>query len=85
MSTSSNKIENKQSESNFVQDQMEIATKALNALADEYAACVEILRSIANDDSDFAVKSAAKMQSRMGVIERYFKSIGSNVTRYAEV
>ena len=68
-------------EQSFVRTQMRIATKALNELADEYMACADILE----DTSDLPPEDAAKFQIRMAAVERYFRRIGSNIRRYAEV
>ena len=72
-----------QPEQNFVQTQMEIATKALNALADEYVACIEILEDAPT--ASLEPEDAARLQMRMATIEKFFGSIGSNINRYAEV
>ena len=72
-------------EPDFVENQISIATKSLNTLADEYMACIEILESVIPADPDPASKQVTGLRTRMESIQRYFKKIGSDITKYAEV
>ena len=69
----------------FVQEQMKTATNALNTLADEYMACIEILEDTLPTRLDPRSEDAAMLRMRMKTIERYFRRIGSDIRRYAEV
>jgi len=77
-----NSANNAEPEQDFVQVQIKIATNALNTLADEYMACIEILEDTRLGHSP---EETAGLQMRMAKIERYFRKIGSNIERYAEV
>ena len=76
---------NAEPEQDFVQGQINIATKALNTLADEYMSCSEILEDTLPTRLDPASEDAVALRMRMATIERYFRSISSNISRYAEV
>jgi len=73
------------SDQDYVQTRMKIARKALNELADEYMACLEILEDTLPTRLDPDSVDAAKIRMRMADIECFFRKIGSNIRRYAEV
>ena len=78
-------VHDDESDQDFAQAQITIATKALNTLADEYLACVEILEDTLPTRLGSGSEDAVVLRMRMASIERFFRSIGSDIRRYAEV
>ena len=74
-------LPNDVTEKDFITTRMETATKALNELADEYMGCADILK----DTRDLTPEETVMFRKKMRAVERYFRRIGSNIRRYAEV